>query len=154
MKFGLKISKKKQKSWKLCVEETDGLITPRKVPTTSFRDFVASKIQAAWRRTRSRRAYVTLRNAAVVIQARVRHVARRGKVRSVSSEMEKPRESASAFPNKAQRTVTTTRSHWRVTGEPLGERRSATIQGDTPVSETTPPPTRNRDATHMSSFRS
>ena len=49
--------------------------------TTTFRDFVASKIQAAWRRARDRRAYLKRRRAVVVIQSRFRRNARREKVR-------------------------------------------------------------------------
>ena len=49
--------------------------------TTTFRDFVASKIQAAWRRARDRRAYLKRRRAVVVIQSRFRLNARREKVR-------------------------------------------------------------------------
>ena len=49
--------------------------------TTTFRDFVASKIQAAWRRARDRRAYLERRRAVVVIQSRFRRNARREKVR-------------------------------------------------------------------------
>lgn len=49
--------------------------------TTNFRDFVASKIQSAWRLTRARRAYLKRRTAAVVIQTRFRHGKTREKVR-------------------------------------------------------------------------
>ena len=49
--------------------------------TTTFRDFVASKIQAAWRRALDRRAFLERRRAVVVIQSRFRRNARREKVR-------------------------------------------------------------------------
>ena len=53
----------------------------RALMTTTFNDFVASKIQAAWRRARDRRAYLERRHAVVVIQSRFRRNARREKVR-------------------------------------------------------------------------
>ena len=37
--------------------------------TTTFHDFVASKIQAAWRRALDRRAFLERRRAVVVIQS-------------------------------------------------------------------------------------
>ena len=49
--------------------------------TTTFHDFVASKIQAAWRRALDRRAFLERRRAVVVIQSRFRRNARREKVR-------------------------------------------------------------------------
>ena len=49
--------------------------------TTTFHDFVASKIQAARRRALDRRAFLERRRAVVVIQSRFRRNARREKVR-------------------------------------------------------------------------